>query len=242
MRRAVRPLALLLLLLSSAALLPVLTPALGAPEQRLWVDGAEVLAQARGCLSSAGLSESMLVVVQPAGTYVSDSQWRWETRLLSGQDRSQRVRVELFGKDRPLQAWTVVFQEPSVRSCVFAAHDIPAGTLLRESDLCMGPEPRAYHPVVCRGIEDAVGRTLASSLAAGKVVPQRALVWRPVYRRGDRVSIHLVQDGISVELTGTAIGSAYPGREFRMKSASGKLMTVYLDIEGRPYLSQGAGL
>lgn len=207
--------------------------------ERVWVDGSAVLAQARVCLVQSGLPDSMIVVVKPAGTYVSESQWRWETRLLSGQDKSQRVRVELYGKDRPLQAWTVVFKEASTRCCVFAARDLPAGTLLREADLCMAPEPTNYHPVVCRDIEGAVGRTLVSSLGAGKVVPQRALVWRPVFRRGDQVAIKMAQDGISLELTGTALGSGYPGREFRMKSASGKVMTVYVDIEGRPYLPQG---
>ena len=215
----------------------------GAEAQaRVWLDGETILSVARSCLLESGLPEDLDVAVRPGGTYVAEAGVRWEAKLLPSQDRNQRVRVQALAKDRSVGSWTVVFREPSARLCVYAARALPAGTLLTKSDLVMRPEPSDYRPVVCRSMEDVLGRTLVRGMEPGEVLPQKALVMRPIYRRGDQVSVSLKDDGMSLELTGTALGSGYPGREFRMKAASGKVMTVYLDMEGNPFLPQGRSL
>lgn len=211
-------------------------------EDRQWMDGQIILNQAKQFLKDTGFESDFVTVYAPSGTFVEKGEYEWAPQLLPSSDKRKRVRMQMRKGDRVLKSWTVVFREPSSRTCVYAARDLRAGSLVREADLVELPEPEGSRRALCRDVYEAVGRTLRTSVKAGRPLARQAVTYRPVFKRGDRVSISLQQQGISLELTGTALSSGYPGRELRMKTASGRIMTVYVDMEGQAYLPEGTTL
>lgn len=207
-------------------------------EDRQWVDGQIILNQAKQFLKDTGFETDMVVVYAPSGTFVEAGEYQWSPQLLPSSDKRKRVRLQMRRDSRVLKSWTVVFRAPSSRTCVYAARDLRAGSLVRESDIVERPEPEGTRRALCRDMYEAVGRTLRTNVKAGRPIARQTVTYRPVFKRGDRVSVTLLQQGISLELTGTALSSGYPGRELRMKTPGGRIMTVYVDMDGKPNLPE----
>ena len=102
---------------------------------------------------------------------------------------------------RALQTGSTV-QPDDIRLNTADQASLPGGTLLR--------------------LEDAIGKTLRNSLAAGQPLRHNQLLIPPVIRQGQSVQVVFQGDGFAIRAEGKALNDAAPGETARARMGSGR--------------------
>lgn len=113
-----------------------------------------------------------------------------------------------------------------VTPVALAAHAIVAGTVLTASDLSVQPRDMTQLPP---GFLDsasiAVGLTAARPIAQGTILTDQMLLGTPAVRRGQTVTLVATTGGISVTMTGRALGDALVNQRIKVENlSSGKIV------------------
>jgi flagella basal body P-ring formation protein FlgA len=110
-----------------------------------------------------------------------------------------------------------------------ANQSLPAGTTLQAQHLRLGTADWAERtsPVLLAP-QAAIGRTLATSLAAGQALRPDSLQQRKWFEAGDTVRITAVGSGFAVHGSGEALTAGMEGRSARVRTPSGRI------VSGRP--------
>lgn len=101
---------------------------------------------------------------------------------------------------------------------------LPAGAVLTAADLRTAEVDLAARGTPIVNPEDALGRTLARSIAAGQSLSAADLRKRQWFAAGDTVQIIASGPGFRVSGEGQALGPGYEGQSARVRTDSGRVV------------------
>ena len=136
-----------------------------------------------------------------------------------------RIGLRCVEGERKWQVWLPVVVRV-VAPALVPVRTLPAGSVLSAGDLAVadvdwaaGPQPPFVKPA------ELVGRTLGRSLQAGEAVRAGDLRQRQWFAAGDTVQVLARGNGFVVGGEGQAMGPGIEGREVRVRTESGRVLT-----------------
>lgn len=103
---------------------------------------------------------------------------------------------------------------------------LPAGTVLRAEDVELADVDLAQEPAVAlTDAAQAAGRTLSRPLARGQSVRMSHLKAKEWFAAGETVQVVATGPGFRVSAEGVALNPGVEGREVRVKTESGRVLT-----------------
>lgn len=194
---------------------------------------AQVVDQARAALGPLGPDQSLEPTSEPAPARVQAGQLGWQTSVVTGLgDRTPRVRVVLQVDGQVRRTWLVCFRKAQNVSVLVTARALPRGLRLGSADVrketrAMGSgESWLSDPAELEGLE------LRRNLPPGQTLKPSDTVRAVLMPAGQSVTVTVRQEGLVVRLAGRTLEPAMARQPFRVRTASGSVLTAVLTSDG----------